>query len=138
MEDAFRNAFSPSAPEFVTPEPQQQPLNIEVLVTTPEDLIREFGTNSVAATDWLKNKRVQVTAPVSYVSNNMFGGDSAAVVFKVRTDDFLQPSVTFWFEGEFRNQVGSIQEGQTVTVEGTFEEQEFGGDLKFEGTSLRL
>jgi hypothetical protein len=67
----------------------------------------------------------------------MFGGDRAAVVFKIKTGGFIEPTIDFWFDGSFRSQIGNLQEGQMVTVEGSFKEQQFGGDLKFEGLSLR-
>ncbi len=135
--------ISNTAPHFGTPLPVSSPpenaipADSQVLVTTPEELHRAFDENSIKATDWIKNKRIQITAPIYSLSNNMFGGDRAAVVFKIKTGGFIEPTIDFWFDGSFRSQIGNLQEGQMVTVEGSFKEQQFGGDLQFEGLSLR-
>jgi len=118
-------------------EPQEKPTNPEVVSATPEELMRWFADNPVRAEEWLKGKSVQVTGKLSYVSTNVFGGDRFAVVLDVNVQSLLNPSIEFWFDGSFRAHAAKLERGQWVTCEGTYEEQGFGGDLKFEGTALR-
>jgi hypothetical protein len=110
--------------------------NVEVVSASPEELMQWFSDNPVRAEEWLKGKSVRVTGKLSHVSNNMFGGDRFAVVLDVNVQSMFKPTIQFWFDGSFRAQAAELVRGQSVTCEGTYEEQEFGGDLKFEGTGL--
>jgi hypothetical protein len=106
--------------------------------TTPEELIRYFQTNEVAATDWAKDKQIEITAKLSYVANNMFGGERVCVVFQTRLgSEFLPSTVQYWFDGKFRSRIGALREGQTVTCVGTFTELDFDGSVKLEGLEIR-
>ncbi|HWP31463.1 MAG TPA: hypothetical protein VNK96_07060 [Fimbriimonadales bacterium] len=110
----------------------------QVLIITPEELITAFEENPVRAKDWLKGKIVQVTGELSHVSNNLFGGDRVAVILLVNLDRFMKPTVIFWYDGSFRDQVVSkLSKGDIVTCQGIFDEEELFGDLTFKGLSLR-
>lgn len=134
---SLSNAFrQPSDQPVPAPAPPADSAG-EIVKTTPEELVRFFADNQVKATDWIKGKRIEISAPLYTVSNNFFGGDKAAVVFEAQTGSFLKPKVAFWFDGEYRKRLGDLRDGQRVTCVGVFEEQEFGGDLQFRGTELR-
>jgi len=141
LEDAFSGLATNDTPlPFSEPADndgiEEQPVAREKVTATPLELVKYFDENPVAALDWIKNKTIVITAPISHVSNNMFGGDRVAVVYKANLGTYLDPTVVFWFDAEFRSAIGQLRDGQTVTCEGTFVEEEFGGDLKFKGTAV--
>lgn len=115
--------------------PVQAP-GIEVYETTPNEVAQFYRKNQVFAADWLKGKTIRISARLGGVSNNIFGGDRAAIVFFTQLDDFLSPDVIYWYEASSREQIGKLVKGQMVTVDGSFEEGSWSGDLTFRGTAI--
>lgn len=108
------------------------------MIVSIDVLLGAFKDNSVRAQDTYGGKLLRITAPVYMVGNNMFGGDRAAVVLQDVTQkgSFMPTHAEFWFEPSFRPQISQLSEGDLVTCEGVLIDQQFGGDLKFEGRSL--
>ena len=97
-----------------------------------------YEANPIAATDWLKGRRLRFTAPVSQVSENFWADGRLVVVFRIEAGELLDSLAFVWYDGAFRSQIASLREGQIVTVEGVVTERPaFSRDLSFTGFSLK-
>lgn len=121
---------APPAPSVHAADPKR-------LDVTPEQIVKDFRANSVRAHDFYRGKTLRVTGRVSQVSNDMFGSDKAAVVIKVDDGTWLPPSIEIWYGPSFRDRIGRLTDGQTVTCEGEFEDTRYDGSVVLGGLAIK-
>lgn len=121
------------------PRPQQaEPVQLELVRTTPFDLVKYFAEFPDEAEKWASNKLIEFTAELKAVGTNMTGGDRTVIEFEpVRDGPATNSTIQVWFEESFRDRVLALRRGQRVTCTATFSGVQPEG-LKLEGTDLRL
>ena len=119
----FESGCKSKTPPPPAPEPTPAPK------VKAGDLLKEYGTNAIGADNKYKGKRLQVTGKFQSV-NRMLGVGYIVQLTGEDTDELNTAFIQCTVHESAKEDVGKMQPGQIVTLEGTCDGMLIPGQLK--------
>ena len=91
----------------------------EALEVTAQELLDAYDKNGVSADKQYKGKKLRVTGTVGSIANDIL--DKSYVTLENEEDEYALISVQCYFEEDQLDSIASLEEGDTVVLEGICE-----------------